>query len=183
MEDHFSLGPQGLSDGVIRVRHLAEGDADAYAAATEDPAVVRFGHLPRPSYTSELVREDIRTTIADGLRAGTFAVLAIADAVSDDYLGSIVLFDVDRDAASAEVGFLLTPTARGRGAAVRAVDLVTAWCFDRLGLIELRARTEVANTASQRTLERAGFHRQGEATLSVTPSGRTTESLLYLRSA
>ncbi|MCP2262363.1 Protein N-acetyltransferase, RimJ/RimL family [Streptoalloteichus tenebrarius] len=183
MEDLFALGPQGLSDGEIRVRHLAEGDAEAYAAATEDPAVVRFAHLPRPSYTPELVREDIRTTIAEGLRNGMFAVLAIADATSDAYLGSIVLFDVDRAAASAEVGFLLTPTARGRGVAVRALDLVTTWCFDRLGLTELRARTEVANTASQRTLERAGFQRDGGPTTSVAPSGRTTESLHYHRRA
>ncbi|GGM54355.1 N-acetyltransferase [Longimycelium tulufanense] len=181
-DDRFGLGAQGLNDGTIRIRHLVEGDAEAYAAASTDPAVVRFAHLPRRSYTPELVRQDIRTTIAEGLRTGQLAVLAIADADTDDFLGSIVLFELNWATRRGEVGFWLTPAARGRGVAGRALRLVLRWCFDRLGLTALAARTDAANEASRRVLERAGFRADGQGS-TTAPSGDTVSALHYVRHA
>ena len=58
---------------------------------------------------------------------------------------------------AAEVGYGLAPSARGHGYATEAlraiVDLAAA-----LGLTTIRADTDLENRASQRVLEKAGFH-------------------------
>lgn len=71
-----------------RLRPLFELDAGAYAAGTKDEAVRRFGHLPESDYTPESVRRMIRDEVAEGLSSGTLAVLALADAETDRFVGS-----------------------------------------------------------------------------------------------
>ncbi|SDW92678.1 Protein N-acetyltransferase, RimJ/RimL family [Saccharopolyspora shandongensis] len=170
--------PENLTDTVIAIRHLADRDAEPFAAGTTDAAVRRFAHLPTPHYTAEIVREQIRGVIADGLREGNLAVLAIADAADDRFLGSITVFDIR--GTTAEVGFWLNPAARGRGATRRALDLVAAWTRDH-GITTLRARTEDTNTASQQALERAGFRHVAGPTPEISPSGETINGLTYHR--
>ncbi|MER7011811.1 GNAT family N-acetyltransferase [Saccharopolyspora sp. NPDC000359] len=166
------------TDGVITVRHLADHDAEDFATATTDAAVRRFAHLPSPHYTPHLVREQIRGVIAAGLRSGELAVLAIAHTPDDRFLGSITLFDIQHD--TAEVGFWLAPHARGLGATQRALSLVATWAASQ-GITTLRARTDQDNTASQRTLDRAGFHLVDGPTPQTTPSGQTINGLTYHR--
>ncbi|TDD47934.1 GNAT family N-acetyltransferase [Saccharopolyspora elongata] len=176
----LALPESGLTDGTVTVRHLTDGDAEDFAAATADAAVRRFAHLPSPHYTPQLVREQIRGVIADGLSSGNLAVLAIANAADDRFLGSITLFDIQGQ--SAEVGFWLAPHARGLGVVQRAVDLIATWAPTR-GITTLRARTEQGNTASQRTLARAGFHLVDGPSPQHAPSGETITGLTYQRAA
>lgn len=158
------------STGDVTLRALEHRDADDYAAGTTDPLVRRYAHLPEPEYTAQRVGELIDTTIAAGLRDGTMAVLAVAAADSDRFLGSLVVFDVDAD--SAEVGFWLAPGGRGRGTATEALHAAQDLARSR-GLTILRARTLVENDASRRVLERAGFRRRGAPAQDTTPSGET----------
>lgn len=158
------------STDTVTLRALEHRDAAAYAAGTADPQVRRFAHLPEPSYTPERVRELIDTVIDDGLRSGTLGVLAVAAAVDDGFLGSLVVYDVTP--SSAEVGFWLAPEGRGRGAAAASLRLARSMAGDA-GLTRLRARTMVDNLASVRVLEAAGFRPQGAPVSDTTPSGRT----------
>ncbi|QUH02935.1 GNAT family N-acetyltransferase [Saccharopolyspora erythraea] len=174
----ITLPPEGLGDGVITVRPLADRDAEAFARGTADEAVRRFGHLPLAAYTADIVREQIRGVIAEGLRSGELAVLAIADATDDRFLGSITLFGIHGH--SAEVGFWLAPAARGLGATSRAVQLLAEWSHGH-GIRELTARTELANHASQRVLERCGFGLDGGPTEQRAPDGAVFTGLTYRR--
>ncbi|WP_448386488.1 GNAT family N-acetyltransferase [Mycolicibacterium sp. XJ1904] len=81
-------------------------------------------------------------------------MLAIADAWSDDFLGSIVLFDIHE--SDAEVGFWLAPQGRGRGAARQGLSAVAGLATEA-GLTRLTARTAPENVGSRRVLERVGF--------------------------
>lgn len=166
--------PRGV--GNVTVRRLRHGDAHAFAAGTDDAAVRRFGHLPLREYSAEIVREQIDGVIARGLADDTLAVLAIADVPSDDFLGSIVLFDIHE--SSAEVGFWLAPQGRGRGAARQGLSAVAGLAAEA-GLTRLRARTAPENVGSRRALERVGFVRTGGARNEATPSGETTPVLTY----
>ena len=103
-------------DGVL-LRPLAEIDAEAYAAGTKDPTVRRYAHLPLPEYTPETVRDLARGEVRKGLESGRLAVLSILDATTEAFFGSLVLFDVTEH--EAEVGFWLSPHARGHGVARR----------------------------------------------------------------
>ncbi len=154
-------------DGVL-LCPLAEADAEAYAAGTKDPAVRHYAHLPLPEYTPETVRDLARGEVRKGLESGRLAVLSILDAATEEFFGSLVLFDITEH--EAEVGFWLSPHARGRGVARRALATATRLAR-RLGLRSLTARTAPENTASRRTLEAAGFHPEGAPRRSTTPSG------------
>ncbi|MGV0717560.1 GNAT family N-acetyltransferase [Mycolicibacterium sp. XJ662] len=167
------------TEGDVTVRRLRHDDAQAFAAGTQDPAVRRYGHLPLAEYSPQTVREQIDGVIADGLADGSLAVLAIADASSDEFLGSIVLFDIGE--TDAEVGFWLCPQARGRSAARQALAAAARVAADN-GLTHLTARTVPENAGSRRVLEGAGFVQQGEPEPQVTPSGETATVLTFSRS-
>ena len=160
-----------------RLRPLSELDADAYAAGTKDEAVRRFGHLPESDYTPESVRRMIRDEVAEGLSSGTLAVLALADAETDRFVGSLVLFDVSTN--SAEVGFWMHPDARGAGHARRGLELASRFARNS-GLRTLTARTLLENKASQRCLTNAGFH-EVERAIGTTPAGQREELFHYRR--
>ena len=159
------------------LRPLSELDADAYAAGTKDGAVRRFAHLPEPDYTPESVRRMISEEVAAGLSSGTLAVLALADAETDQFVGSMVLFDVSSEAA--EVGFWIHPGARGGGHAGRGLELASRFARTS-GLRTLTARTLPENKASQHCLTTAGFRETGRG-LGATPAGQREELFHYQR--
>lgn len=166
-----------LSDGRVRLRAMTHADAAAYAEGTEDPAVRAFAHLPAPEYTRDSVVRMIDGVIAEGLARGDLAILTIADAATDRFAGSLVLFDVSGDAA--EVGFWLRPGARGTGLAGAALELAGR-CAEHSSLRTLTARTAADNVASQHVLEQAGFHRTRRAR-GTAPSGARIDLLHYTR--
>lgn len=165
-----------LTDSLRTLRPLAATDAQAYADGTTDPLVRRFGHLPEPEYTPELVTRITETLVPAGLDRGDLALLSIVD-TDDAFLGSLVLFDITE--GSAEVGFWIHPGARGHGHAAGALDLA-ARLASSSGLTALTARTETGNLASQRNLERSGFVLVDEA-VGRTPSQDEVTLLHYRR--
>jgi RimJ/RimL family protein N-acetyltransferase len=171
-------GALPCTEGQVRVRALEHRDAAPFARGSEDESVKRHGHLPLSEYTEDIVRDQIDGAIADGLADGSLAVLAIADASSDDFLGSIVLFNVREDRA--EVGFWLAPWGRGRGAAREALR-AAARLAAHLGLKFLDAKTAPENLASRRTLLSAGYHEAGEPQTVTAPSGAVFTALTFER--
>lgn len=173
---HDFLAVLPVSDGAVTIRAMAARDAGAYAAGTEDALVKRFAHLPLDSYTPQIVRAMIDGVVADGLRDGTLAVLAISDEKSNQFLGSLVFFDITLN--DAEIGYWVAPKHRGHGVAGRtltlAVDVARA-----LGLRRLRAKTVEENPASQQVLIKAGFEQLGGASPEVLPSGENRMSVGY----
>lgn len=172
------LGALPCTEGQVRVRALEHGDVAAFARGSRDESVKRHGHLPLPEYTEDIVREQIDGVIADGLADGSLAVLAIADVCSEDFLGSIVLYNVREDRA--EVGSWLAPWGRGRGAAREAL-CAAARLAAHMGLEFLDARTAPENEASCRTLLSAGYHQVGEPQTVTAPSGAVVTALTFER--
>jgi len=166
-----------MDNELARLRVLHVDDAHAFADGTEDPMVRAFAHLPEPKYTPTTVKSMIDGVAREGLDGGHLAVLAIADAVTDEFAGSLVIFDVS--STDAEVGFWLHPQFRGSGLASAALDLACDFT-KRSGLDTLTARTVPENQGSHRVLTRAGFaetHRQrGSA-----PSGEVVDLVHYAR--
>lgn len=167
-----------LEGDVARLRRLTHGDAAAYSTGTDDPAVRAYAHLPAREYTTESVIDMINGEVNDGLERGDLAVLAIARAATDEFAGSLVLFDVAD--ASAEVGFWVHPEARGDGIAGAALELAARFAM-LSGIRKLTARTVVDNAASRRVLSDAGFKPVGKAP-GTTPSGEVIALLHYQRS-
>ena len=156
--------PPELSDGVVRLRALRPGDVGTGApgehgivAQCTDPDSLRWTTVPE-GYTPAMGAEWV-TEAAAGWAAGRSYVLAVADALTDDFLGSVDLRP--GVPATCEVGFGLGPWARGRGVVPRALLLLLGWAFapapTGLGLEVVRWNANVGNWPSRRAAWKVGF--------------------------
>jgi RimJ/RimL family protein N-acetyltransferase len=149
-----------LSDGVIRLEPLtARAHAAEMLELTKDPDVLRFTRVPAGADAAfaETWIGRYERGWEDGSRAG----FAILDAAGGSFLGFAAAVALDLDALEAELGYMVAPQARGRGIAGRAVDLMTRWCFDELGLERLELRIDPLNTGSTKVAERSGYRLEG----------------------
>ena len=62
--------------------------------------------------------------------------------------------------STAELGYLVTPAARGRGVGTVAVHALTEWAFDK-GMQRLELLISVDNVASKRVAQRCGYVLEG----------------------
>ncbi|GAA4593081.1 hypothetical protein GCM10023194_56510 [Planotetraspora phitsanulokensis] len=146
-----------IQAGPVILRIPEEKDADAVARAHADPLVARFVPMVPPDYDREDALNWISAAQVVWDEGG--AEFVIADRDTGEVLGATVLKQPDRFGNS-EVGYLLAPWGRGRGAATAAVRALSEWGFahgvPRIGLI-----TDVENIASQLVAYRSGFAWEG----------------------
>jgi RimJ/RimL family protein N-acetyltransferase len=147
---------EDLQAGGIRIRSFRDHDAEAFAAATRDPEIVAHSGLP-----SSHTPQSARALFAQYNAAEDFIQRAVADARTDDLLGTVILFNVARHEARCEVGFWLVPGARGRGVATAAVKLACDWAIREWGIERFDAHSDVDNPGAHAVLERNGFKREG----------------------
>src|SRR3954454_19963153 len=148
-----------LSDGVVSLLEWRDGDRDALAEMANDETIQQWTRVPVP-YTERDADEWFaltRTTRSAGHQAA-FAVTAAEDG---ELLGSIGLRLHLADPAVAELGYMVGPRARRRGVATRAVELLTAWGFEVLGIVRLEILADPRNQPSVRVAESAGYTREG----------------------
>lgn len=161
-----------LSDGVVRLRPLQAADAEDFFALNQLPDVVSssFG----PPVTLEVARQRTATAHNDWL-CGDKATCVIEDVTTGAFAGGIGLYYRWQSQQQAMIGYSLRPEFRGKGAATRAVDLISRWAFEKVGIARIIAGTFPENVASQRVLERAGFTR--EAHMKAALPGRKGERI------
>ena len=158
MTPELRLPEEGLSDGVVRVRHWTQDDVPAIVDAMSDPEISRWvPHIPFP-YSEDDAREFLSMD-AEVRRAGTGAHLAVTDAVSV-LIGGASL-DVDHVDKSGFTGYWVAGRVRRRGIATRIPRLVSKPHFETLGLHRICLTTDPRNVASQRVAEQAGYRRVG----------------------
>jgi RimJ/RimL family protein N-acetyltransferase len=157
----------------VTLRAWRESDVPAIVEACQDPEIPRWTSVPSP-YTEEHARE----FVAHGVPGRQYELqLAIADATSDELLGSIGLFTVQEGVG--EVGYWVAATARGRGGATRAVRLVVAWGFEARGYARIQLHTLPGNRASERVAEKAGFTREGLLRSFAVMKGRRVDITMW----
>jgi RimJ/RimL family protein N-acetyltransferase len=152
-----------LTDGVVTLRPKRPEDADAIAAACQDPEIPRWTAVPSP-YTREHAVEFIE-------QRDTRAASLLAVDAEDRLLGSFSVMEIDPDRGYGEIGYWVAAEARRRGVATCAVTLLRDWAAEELGLTELEIMAAPENVGSRRVAERAGFAETGER----RPSPRTPE--------
>jgi RimJ/RimL family protein N-acetyltransferase len=159
-----------LADDAIRLRAPKRSDVPAIAAACQDPLIQHFTFVP-PAYTETHARDWVGSGPRERER-GEALSLVITPADGDELFGTVALLRPDWRHRTAEVGYWVAPTARGRGAATRAVRLLAPWAIRTLGLRRITAEIDVENEASQRVAERAGFTREGVLRSAIEAKGR-----------
>ncbi|ADB31430.1 GCN5-related N-acetyltransferase [Kribbella flavida DSM 17836] len=139
------------------MRPWHEGDAPAVRRAFAGPEIQRW-HVLRIDDDDEALG-----WIAQWPRRWAdeeAASWAVVDE-QDRALGQIGLRGIDLAEAKAHLSYWLLPEARGRGLAVRAVGVLTEWCFTTLKLHRLTIDHSTQNEQSCRVATAAGFPVEG----------------------
>jgi RimJ/RimL family protein N-acetyltransferase len=142
----------------VRLVPLAREHLPAVEGLLRDPDVLRFTRIPEPPPVD--VAETWFGIYERGRQDGTREAFA---AVDDDgeFLGLALAPRIEREAQTAELGYIVAPAARGRGVATATLRLLTDWAFEELDLLRLELLIESANEPSRRVAERNGYRREG----------------------
>jgi RimJ/RimL family protein N-acetyltransferase len=152
--------PREPTDGRVRLRRLEHADVDAYVAAfAADPELGRL--LGLESDPDQAVLRDRLDRLDAAFASGRFVEVAIADAGSGEFLGSLTLHELDWKNRRGEVGFWIVPAARRRGVCEAAVRLALRWMFDGLDLERVELTTTTDNVALAGLAAKLGFRREG----------------------
>ena len=162
----------------IRLEAFSEAHLEGAARLVEDPDVLRFTRVPVPP-PRDFARQWLARYEA-GRADGTREAFAVVDA-GGAFLGVAVVPDIRREEATAELGYVIAPEARGRGVATRALELLTDWSFAELGMVRLELLISVENPASKRVAERCGYRLEGVLRSAYVKPGVREDTELWSR--
>ena len=151
--------PQPVLHGDDRhvLRPWSPADVPGLVSAYADPDIQQWNlHSYDETEAALLV-----AGFAESWRRETAAHWAIARVDDDLAVGRVGLRTLDLAEGVGEISYWVTPLARGRGVATRAVTAVAHWLLDDLGLHRLTLGHSTANPASCRVATKAGFELEG----------------------
>ena len=122
-------------------------------ALLDDEELQRFTRVPVP------VPDDFAETWLRRYEDRDREAFAIVD--DGEFLGLAFAPLIEREARTVELGYVVAPSARGRGVGTEALRLLTEWVFSTLGAERIELLIGVDNEASKRVAERCGYVREG----------------------
>lgn len=168
------ITPPILEADGIRLREWRDDDK-----VSVEPHDHPTHHLPSRAIPTEDTWDDwfIRRRLV--MARGQSVNWCIADAETDRALGEMLVFVHDgamADGDTAEFGYFLFPSARGKGVGKKAARLARDHAFapneeGGLGLRRLVAETAADNAASNAILESVGFTKWGHEAAGEAPDG------------
>ena len=164
----------------VRLRDVALADADLIDS-WECPAIRGefndFGEPPGPMPRDVLAKGPLRND-----HNGLLVVELIADG---SLIGTVgwhrVMYGPNPGSAAWNIGISLIPEARGRGYGTEAQRQVAAYLFETTGVNRVEASTDVENLPEQRSLEKAGFRREGIQRGAQFRAGAYHDLIVYSR--
>jgi len=169
---HLTLPTQRLL-----LRPLRAADAPGVMALFTDAGFMRFGTTPPFASMDEadaLIARDVQA-----MAGGERIRLGIERLADHTLIGICTLFNLDAQCRSAEIGYGLLSDAWGQGYMHEALVALLDYCFSRLERNRVGADIDPRNTRSAKSLERAGFVREGLLRESCIVNGVLTDSARY----
>ena len=145
----------------VRLRDVRLADADLLDAWNADEATRSefndFGEAP-----SRAPRDVLKAGPLRNEHNGVFIVERIADGVAIGTIGwHRVRYGPNPESDAWNIGIELRPQARGQGLGTDAQRQLADWLLANTNLNRVEAQTDVENVPEQRSLEKAGFIREG----------------------
>lgn len=162
----------------LRLELLTETHLDDLERLLGDPEVLRFTRLPDPAVPGYAVQWYGRYQAArEKGTAETFAAVA----PDGTFLGVALAPHIDAEAREMELGYMVAPGARGRGVGTEMLRQLTSWAFAEGGALRVSLLIDVANVASQRVAERAGYTLEGVLRSSYFKQGMRADVQIWSR--
>ena len=163
----------------VRLRDLTLADADLFdelhAREKRDGGFNDFGVDAEPVDREALAKGPLRNE-----RNGVMLVERVEDGAVIGSVGfHLVRYGPSPWSDAWMFGIDLVPEARGRGYGTEAQRALAAYLFRTTSVNRVEASTDVDNVAEQRSLEKAGFTREGVARGAQFRAGTYHDLVLY----
>jgi len=170
-----TLPPHIATDRLI-LRLPDASDISIIAATCADINIARWiPPMPHPYLTADAAWyvDDCTKTWNEG----TAYNCSIRDKKTDQFYGMVTL--TMKEFNNAELGYWMTPDARGKGYAQEASRALMAAGFEHLGLFRIFAYTLSGNEPSQNVIRKLGFRYEGTQRQAIERFGQRYDHVSY----
>ena len=166
----------------IALRSFTPADAHVVFVACQDPSIQRWTRVPVP-YTIEDAEQFVGEFVAQQWRDRDGYHCAVVDLGDGTFLGACALMVGDASSGVAEAGYWVDPMHRGRGVASAALEVMTRWGLDELGLTRIELHVDPRNEVSIAVGRRVGFEIEGTLRQRVRRLGEQRDVVMMARVA
>jgi ribosomal-protein-alanine N-acetyltransferase len=169
-----------LQYGLVTLRPSEEKDIDSIFNACQDPLIPAFTTVPA-AYTIDHAIDFVRSHPFSFAERREFRfVIDYGNGDDVKFAGVISLHTINIKNHTAEIGYWLEKSMRGKGIGTIAAKMITDYGFRTLGFRRIDGLADVDNTPSQKLLTSAGYQKEGILRNKVTrDDGRQIDMALF----
>jgi RimJ/RimL family protein N-acetyltransferase len=150
-----------LQYGLVTLRPSAEKDIDSIFSACQDPLIPAFTTVPA-TYTIDHAIDFVRSDpFSFAERRELRFIIDYGNGTDVQFAGVISLHTINIKNHTAEIGYWMDKSLRGKGIGTIAAKMITDYGFRSLGFRRIDGLVDVDNLASQKLLTSAGFQKEG----------------------
>ena len=168
-----------LENKHIKLRALEPSDLDALFEIENDSALWHISDTLVP-YSRDLLEKYLEESVKDIFEAKQLR-LAISPNGSEQLIGLVDLFQFEPHHRRAGLGIVIKKDHQQMGFATHAVELMTQYAFEFLGLHQVFAHVPMNNSGSRRLFENSGFVLAGTLKEWMKEKNGYTDVLIYQR--
>jgi len=117
--------------------------------------------------------------MCDRHNKGTHMYASVFEKNHSKQIGTLMLFNFDKEANKAEVGYVLSHDIWGKGYGTEALEAIINFAFGELKLHKLHAQVTKGNWGSSKILEKCGFTQEGDLIDHYYIDNKHYNALLY----
>lgn len=155
---------------------LDSKDIHSYASDAEVSRYIGWNLMITLDQTREFIEDMIKREAQ-----GSYLYASVTLKSTGKVIGTVMLFNIDKEANHAEVGYVFDKNYWGKGYCTRAVALINDFAFHISHLNKLCARVVNANEGSSRILLKNGFELEGRLKQQYFIEGKYYDSLQYAK--
>lgn len=169
-----------LQYGLVTLRPSNESDIVSIFTACQDPVIPAFTTVPE-NYTLDHAIEFVRSDpFSFAERRELRFVIDYGNGDEMKFAGVISLHTINIKNHTAEIGYWMEKSMRGKGIGTSAAKMITDYGLRTLGFRRIDGLADVDNAASQKLLLSAGYEKEGILRNKVTrDDGRQIDMALF----
>lgn len=161
------------------LRQLNEEDANEIFILRSDERVNKYIDRPATSSLDKVIEFINKINIGISKNEAIYWVITLNTNPEDKLVGTICLWNIDKENYTAEIGYELIPEFQGIGIMQEAVKEVIEFGFQNMHLEVIHAFTHPENEKSTKLLERFNFKRDIDLENKIRDKEETFTDIIY----